>query len=93
MCRPIGFFWCFCAVLVWKRRYTLPILVWDRVWFLRELRECMNQPRSQGSLLPALRSFVGRVGENPENEVVYEPGLSFVCEFEIADLKNFLFAL
>ena len=39
--------------------------------------ECMNQPRSQGSLLPALRSSVGRVGENPENEVVYEPGLSF----------------
>ena len=26
------------------------------------------QPRSQGSLLPALRS-VGRVGENPGNEV------------------------
>ena len=25
-------------------------------------------PRSQGSLLPALRSSVGRVGENPGNE-------------------------
>ena len=34
MCRPIG--WGFCAVLVWKRVYTLPILVWNRVWFLRE---------------------------------------------------------
>ena len=32
----------FCAVLVWKRVYTFPILVWNRVWFLRELRECMN---------------------------------------------------
>ena len=28
-----------------------------------------SEPRSQGSLLPALRS-VGRVGENPGNEVV-----------------------
>ena len=29
--------------LVWKRVYTLPILVWNRpVWFSRELRECMN---------------------------------------------------
>ena len=27
------------------------------------------QPRSQGSLLPALRSSVGQVGENPGNEV------------------------
>ena len=43
MCRPIG--WAFCAVLVWKRAYTLPILVWNRVWFSRELRyvlECMK---------------------------------------------------
>ena len=40
MCRPIGSgFW---AVVVWKRVYTLPILVWNRVWFSRELRECMN---------------------------------------------------
>ena len=28
--------------LVWKRVYTLPILVWNRVWFSRELRECIN---------------------------------------------------
>ena len=28
------------------------------------------QPRSKGSLLPALRSERGRVGENPGNEVV-----------------------
>ena len=27
-----------CAVLLWKRVYTLPILVWNRVWFSRELR-------------------------------------------------------
>ena len=40
MCRSIG--WGFWAVLVWKRVYTLPILVWNRVWFSRELRECMN---------------------------------------------------
>ena len=36
-----------------------------------------EQPRSQGSLLPALRSSVGRVGENHENDVRtgtrYEP--------------------
>ena len=40
MCRSIG--WGFWAVLVWKRVYTLPILVWNRVWFLRGLRECMD---------------------------------------------------
>ena len=27
-----------CAVSVWKRIYTLPILIWNRVWFSRELR-------------------------------------------------------
>ena len=32
----------FWAFLVWKRRYTLPIFVWNRVLFSRELRECMN---------------------------------------------------
>ena len=31
-----------------------------------------SQPRSQDSLLPALRSFVGRVGENPGNEVGFQ---------------------
>ena len=40
MCRSIG--WGFWAVLVWKRVYTLPILVWNRVWFLRGLQECMD---------------------------------------------------
>ena len=25
-----------------KRVYTLPISVWNRVWFSRELKECMN---------------------------------------------------
>ena len=25
-----------------KRAYTWPILVWNWVWFSRELRECMN---------------------------------------------------
>ena len=39
MCRPITGF---CAVLVWKQVYTLPILVWNRVWFSRKLRVCMN---------------------------------------------------
>ena len=37
MCRPITGF---CAVLVWV--YTLPILVWNRVWFSRKLWVCMN---------------------------------------------------
>ena len=32
----------FWAFLVWKRVYTLPILVRNRVWFSKELRECMN---------------------------------------------------
>ena len=27
-----------CAVLLWKQVCTLPILVWNRVWFSRELR-------------------------------------------------------
>ena len=40
MFRPKGYG--FCAVLVWKRVQTLPILVWNRVWFSRELRECMK---------------------------------------------------
>ena len=40
MCRPIGDG--FGAVLVWKRVYTLPILVWNRVWFSRELQQRMN---------------------------------------------------
>ena len=38
--RPIG--QGFCAVLVWTGVYTSPILVLNRVWFSRELRECMN---------------------------------------------------
>ena len=39
-CRPEGYgFWAF---LVWKRVYILPILVWNRVWFLRELWKRMN---------------------------------------------------
>ena len=32
----------FWAVLVWKRVHTLPILVWNRVWFSGELWKCMN---------------------------------------------------
>ena len=37
---PQGYgFWAF---LVWRRLYTLPIVVWNRVLFSRELRECMN---------------------------------------------------
>ena len=35
----------------------------------KPLKEVKSQPRSQGSLLPALRSERGRVGENPGNEV------------------------
>ena len=40
MCCPIGYG--FCAVLVWKRVYALPILVWNRLRFSGELRECMK---------------------------------------------------
>ena len=36
MCRPTESR--FCAVLVWKRVYTLPILVWNRVWFSKDYR-------------------------------------------------------
>ena len=40
MYRPIGKG--FCAVLS-ENGWALPIVVdWNRVWFLRELRECMN---------------------------------------------------
>ena len=39
MCCPTGFLRHFA---VWKRVYTLPILLWNRVWFSRELRDCMN---------------------------------------------------
>ena len=34
--------WFFGAFLVWKQVYTLPIWVWIRVWFSRELRERTN---------------------------------------------------
>ena len=43
------------------------------LWLLRlsaKILAFLPQPRSKGSLLPALRS-VGRVGENPGNEVVF----------------------
>ena len=33
MCRPKGY---------GKRVHTLPILVWNRVWFWSEIRKCMN---------------------------------------------------
>ena len=36
MCRLIGYG--FGTVLVWKRVYTLPMLVWNREWFSRDLR-------------------------------------------------------
>ena len=40
ICRPhrIGFLHRFDL----KRAYTWPILVWNWVWFSRELRECLN---------------------------------------------------
>ena len=44
------------------------LMAWIEVWGgQRSL--AFEQPRSQGSLLPALRSSIGRVGENPGNEV------------------------
>ena len=50
---------------------------WPRATILLNKLHIQSQPRSQGSLLPALRSAlslslsrsVGRVGENPGNEV------------------------
>ena len=42
---------------------------WVSCAIKRFFRDAFSQPRSQGSLLPALRSSVGRVGENPGNEV------------------------
>ena len=35
----------------------------------KPLKDVKSQPRSQGSLLPVLRSERGWVGENPGNEV------------------------
>ena len=37
--------------------------------------QLLRQPRSQGSLQPALSRSVGRVGENPGNEVAVTYGL------------------
>ena len=37
--------------------------------FISSSGDKFTQPRSQGSLLPALSRSVGRVGENPGNEV------------------------
>ena len=36
ICSPKGY--SFCAPLVVKRVKTFPILIWNRVWFSRELR-------------------------------------------------------
>ena len=47
------------------------------------------QPRSQGSLLPALRS-VGRVGENPGNEVVIILHLILHSAVHIYDFHIFI---
>ena len=46
----------FCAVVVWKRVYTLPSLVWNRVCFLRELRDCMNVLSRTGLHTPTKNS-------------------------------------
>ena len=56
----------------------------NRICELRseKLNEEWSQPRSQGSLLPALRS-VGRVGENPGNEVGMIIAVSYIHNFII----------
>ena len=41
-CRPEEYIYTFNFFLVLKRVYILPILVWNRVSFSMELRECMN---------------------------------------------------
>ena len=42
MCHPKGYGFIFGAFLVWKQVYTLPIWVWIREWFSRELWERTN---------------------------------------------------
>ena len=66
MCRPIG--WGFCAVLVWKRVYTLSILVWNRVWFSRK-------PRSVWMYL----SFQFQMSEKEGEICEFEMNNLFVC--------------
>ena len=51
-----------------------------------------HQPRSQGSLLPALR--IGRVGENPRNEVDFHYFLylsNIIILHEVHLLSNYTF--
>ena len=38
MCRPKGYGLFFCTVSVLNQVYTLPILIWNRMWFSRELQ-------------------------------------------------------
>ena len=47
--------------------------------------EVQAQPHSQGSLLPALRSSVGRVGENSGNEVS-----ASISESQVSTKKSML---
>ena len=51
-----------------KKRKNIFSNLWMRLRRIWRIKQIEEQPRSQGSLLPALRS-VGRVGENPGNEV------------------------
>ena len=64
--------------------YTIMPLIISRVIF--------HQPRSQGSLLPAL--WIGRVGENPRNEVDFHYFLylsNIIILHEVHLLSNYTF--
>ena len=68
-CKPVKCWW-------WSYEYMKIVYVNCGV------NERWSQPRSQGSLLPALRS-VGRVGENPGNEVGMIIAVSYIHNFII----------
>ena len=70
MCCPIGLG--FSSVLVWKQVYTLPILVWNRVWFLRELRSIWTFLLFQFQMSKKERKIC-------EFEMPLKNSLSFVC--------------
>ena len=50
--------------------------------------QCLNQPRSHGSLLPAPWSERGRVGENPGDEVVFKQKFPIVGKPFMTSLKT-----
>ena len=56
------------VLLSWQNEFVIVKRLWIQS-FAASAGLRGKQPRSQGSLLPALSRSVGRVGENPGNEV------------------------